>query len=162
MTGANDVQPKRFRARTLIVVAVVASVATAARLVLFRTESIVAPKLGHATLKWRWGSAAETLFDTNSDGITDIRLTYERWSTTFRTHEPYSESWESTLCNGRFDRHTVLGADGRVLRVEYDSDGDGSLESSAKGLEAERFLKTHPVSDSCGWGLTPPFSKDAG
>jgi len=146
--------------RWLAIVAVVAVVSLC--IYLFRSKTIENPELGRVTLKWRWGKAAEIAVDSNQDGKTDFRMLYRRWARDFHTHELYDETWESSRCDGRFDRHTRV-VDGRVAELDYDSDGDGTLDRTLKSADAEQFLRDNPRAPDCRWGPeigTPPLAAE--
>ncbi len=140
------------RVLALAVVSVFVTVGSGAYL--FRHQQVDHPDLGKVTLKWRWGSAAEMAVDCNSDGLVDSRILYYRWATDFRTHEPFDEAWESSQCDGRFDRHSSL-VNGQWI-LEYDSDGDRVLDRRLEGPEAEKYLQEHPRPRGCKWGPQLP------
>jgi hypothetical protein len=139
----------RFLLRWIAILAVAILVASGCYL--FRTRTIENPELGRITLKWRWGRAAEIAVDSNQDGKVDFRMLYRRWATDFRTHEPFDEAWESSRCDGRFDRHTRVAV-GVVAELQYDSDGDGTLDRTLVSKAAEQYLRDNPRAPECGWG----------
>lgn len=135
----------------LVLMALVLVAVLSASSYLFRRKTIDSPDLGRVTLNWRWGKATEIAVDSNIDGQIDFRLLYRRSATDFHTHEAYDEAWESSKCDGRFDRH-MLAADGRLQELSYDTDGDGTLDGTLMAADAEQYLWDNPRAPDCGWG----------
>jgi len=126
---------------------------------LFRHQTAVIPGLGRVTYQWKWGRAAEVENDVNLDGKVDFRAEYHRWATNFSTDEPYSEAWESSKCDGRLDRHLIMGSNGRIGSLEIDTDQDGKYDESLHGEEARRYLEAHQRAEKCRWRSGPEPSE---
>ena len=148
------------RLRILIWCLVAAAVLLTAALYLFRSRVLDIPRLGVMTQNWEWGAAREVLLDVNRDGVVDFRGRFHGWSTTFYTHQPWAEAWESSQCDGRFDVHEVAGPSGEVTLLEYDSDHDGILETVFRGKEAADFLLAMPRGPDCGQPAAVPDQID--
>jgi hypothetical protein len=93
---------------------------------------------------WRWGRAAEMRMDRNRDGRPDLRLTYERVSTTFDNNPP-DAYWEDRDFDGRYDLHAVYGGQ-QVQTIRLDENRDGVFERTLQGDAARQYRQQHPLS----------------
>lgn len=107
---------------------------------LFKETDIVSDDLGNITYMRKWGWIQEVNIDINQDGLIDVRGVYPMSIKTVSHHDSFRDHWESSECNGEFDIHVLYDSDGKVAKVEYDSDGNGRFDEVKVGLDGREML----------------------
>ena len=121
--------------RGQIVVVAILAVSVGMRFYLFRSEAYETVGLGHVTVSYRWGIAHTLEADRNADGVVDARYVLRNGDPT----DMPVESWLDPNFTGCFSIH-LLKESGQELRMELDSDCNGTVDHVYVGPQAEDAL----------------------
>jgi hypothetical protein len=111
-----------------------------------RTDCEASDYWGQVCYGFRWGFAVELTIDRDQDGQPEVRARYDGGRPGYDpryTHSVPEEVWEDNDGDGSFELHQIW-QQGKVNKVQLDTDGDGTYDRELLGTEAVEYLKAHP------------------
>lgn len=115
---------------------------------LFRNEVVDNPELGIMTYKYRWGTRAWLMVDSNRDGNIDSR---HRLVPGLSTSS--EELWEDRDFDGVFEIHVIMDGDA-IGTLSLDKDQDGEYEVTLSGPDAVAEWNRIVGRQSCSVGIS--------
>ena len=109
-----------------------------------RTACETSEYWGKICYKFKWGRPMIMTVDRDLNGTPEIQALFLA-DDPRNSHTYPDEIWEDLDGDGQFDRHYTM-KNGKIKKLDLDTNKDGIYDQELNGQEAKEFLNTYPWS----------------